>query len=90
MKIGIASSELFPFFKTGGLADYTASISAAISRQNITVDVIIPSYGTQTHSTAAIDGTDPKFSYEIHETGRYRVIRFVCPELFGSPQMYGM
>jgi starch synthase len=44
MKIVHAASEMFPFVKTGGLADYTGSLTKALSRFGHEVAVFIPGY----------------------------------------------
>ena len=44
MKIVHAASEMFPFVKTGGLADYTGSLTKALARFGHEVAVFIPGY----------------------------------------------
>ncbi len=44
MKIVHAASEMFPFVKTGGLADYAGSLTKALSRFGHEVAVFIPGY----------------------------------------------
>jgi starch synthase len=44
MKILLASSEVFPYSKTGGLADMVASLSKVLARSGHTVGVVTPLY----------------------------------------------
>lgn len=44
MKIVHAASELFPFVKTGGLADAVGSLAAVLSRRGHEVTVFVPGY----------------------------------------------
>ena len=46
LKILYASSEVYPFMKTGGLADVAQSLPAAISSMGEDVQVIMPNYGS--------------------------------------------
>lgn len=44
MKIVHAASEMFPFVKTGGLADYVGSLTKSLARSGHEVAVFIPGY----------------------------------------------
>lgn len=44
MKVLIASPEVFPFIKTGGMADVTGSLPKALKKLNIDVRVILPKH----------------------------------------------
>ncbi len=44
MKVLFASSEVFPFSKTGGLADVSYSLPLALKRLGVSVDIITPLY----------------------------------------------
>ena len=44
MKILIASPEVFPFIKTGGLADVTGSLPKALMKLGADVRVILPKH----------------------------------------------
>jgi len=46
MKVLIASSEIVPFAKTGGLADVTGSLPKALRRTGVEADIILPLYRT--------------------------------------------
>ena len=44
MKIAICSSEVFPYAKTGGLADVTGALPAALAKKGCEVKVFMPLY----------------------------------------------
>ena len=44
MKVLIASSEIVPFAKTGGLADVTGALSRALRRAGVEADCVLPLY----------------------------------------------
>lgn len=44
LRILIAASEMVPFFKTGGLADVTGTLPAALSEYNLEVRIMLPHY----------------------------------------------
>ncbi|MCX7769835.1 MAG: glycogen synthase GlgA [Proteobacteria bacterium] len=44
MKVLFASSEVFPFSKTGGLADVSGALPLALSKLNVEISVITPLY----------------------------------------------
>ncbi|MDY6922198.1 MAG: glycogen synthase GlgA [Pseudomonadota bacterium] len=46
MKVLFATSELYPLIKTGGLADVSQGLSAALARAGAQVTLILPGYGT--------------------------------------------
>jgi starch synthase len=46
MRVLIASSEIVPFAKTGGLADVTGSLPKALRRIGVEADIILPLYRT--------------------------------------------
>ena len=48
MHILFCSSEVFPFSKTGGLADMAAFLPKSIKEKGITVDIITPYYQSVT------------------------------------------
>jgi len=45
MKVLFASSELYPLIKTGGLADVSASLAAALTALGHGVKIMLPAYG---------------------------------------------
>ena len=46
MKVIAAASEIFPLAKTGGLADVTGALPAALAGQGISVVTVVPGSGT--------------------------------------------
>lgn len=46
MKVLVASSEIVPFAKTGGLADVTGALSRALRRAGVEADCVLPLYRT--------------------------------------------
>ena len=70
MKVAFVSSEIYPFAKTGGLADVSYSLPKAISHHGIKVISIMPFYKTVDREKFGIQETDieievklPKKSY---------------------------
>lgn len=51
MNILLASSEVVPFAKTGGLADVAGALPGEIKRQGHEICVFMPAYGSIDHST---------------------------------------
>jgi starch synthase len=64
MKVLIASPEVFPFVKTGGLADVSGALPKALKDIGVDVRVVLPKHKT-------ID--EQKFPM------RYKNLRFTCP-----------
>ena len=60
MKILSAASELFPLVKTGGLADVTGALPAALAAEGVEVTSIIPGYPAV---MAALDKAAPFHAY---------------------------
>lgn len=46
MKILLATSEVYPYSKTGGLADMLSALSKTLARQGHEVGVVTPLYGS--------------------------------------------
>ena len=44
MKVLVASSEIVPFAKTGGLADVTGSLPKALRKIGVEADCVLPLY----------------------------------------------
>ena len=45
LKVWLASSEVYPFIKTGGLADVAGSLPKALKALDIDIRVVLPKYG---------------------------------------------
>ena len=59
LKLLFVSSEVAPFFKTGGLADVSGSLPIALAKQNIDVRVVMPKY----------QNLAPKYTKELKSIG---------------------
>lgn len=101
MKIVIASSEAFPFCKTGGLADVVSSVSSYLSRENgIEVLLFIPKYrdiGKTAFSPKKMSGSfiipiadrfDEVNLYHL-DWGKVKVYLVDNPKYFDRPGLYG-
>ena len=62
MKILIASSEVFPFSKTGGLADMVGALGKALGRSGHEVAIVTPLYAGLRERFTAIE----KFDWHMH------------------------
>lgn len=65
MNILIASSEVFPFAKTGGLADVCGALPIELARQGHQPIVFMPAYRSIHEVDVAIDPTDVSFDIPI-------------------------
>ena len=65
MNVLFASSELFPFSKTGGLADMVAALSKALAADGHSVSVITPLYRGIRDKHKGIDQTDIPLSLPL-------------------------
>jgi starch synthase len=72
MKILSAASELYPLVKTGGLADVTGALPAALAAQDVEVTSIVPGYPAV---MAALDKTAAFHSYKNLFGGPARLLR---------------
>jgi len=103
LKICVASSELAPLAKTGGLADVTSALSAYLHRQGHDIRVLIPFYGSI--DAAALDVMPVAFLQNLSMQLGGRQIRYSidtatlpgnalkiyllrCPELYGGASIY--
>ena len=65
MNILFASSEAIPFARTGGLADVSAALPAALERLGQNVTVVIPAYKSVFHSGRAVKDTGIRFPVPV-------------------------
>ena len=65
MNILFASSEAIPFAKTGGLADVSAALPAALERLGQNVTVVIPAYKSVFNSGLTLKDTGVRFPVPI-------------------------
>jgi len=103
LKVCVASSELAPLAKTGGLADVIAALSTFLDKQGHDVRVLIPFYSSI--DTSSLEITPVQFLQDLPmQIGsnhvRYsidtaalpgsalRIYLLRCPELFNRPGIY--
>ncbi len=103
MKICLASSELAPLAKTGGLADVVASLSSFLDGKGHDIRVLLPLYSSI--ETSAMDITPVRFMQDLAmQMGPHRVRYSIdtarlpggtltiyllrCPELYNRPGIY--
>ncbi|MFO1131557.1 MAG: glycogen synthase GlgA [Hyphomicrobiales bacterium] len=92
MKILSAASELYPLVKTGGLADVTGALPAALAGEGIAVTNLVPGYPAV---MAALEKTAPFHAYKDLFGGPAQLIRGTAhgldiiaidaPHLFARP-----
>jgi len=103
LKICLASSELAPLAKTGGLADVVSALSVYLDKQGHDVRVLIPLYSSI--DTSSLEITPVRFlqnlpmqigsnhiRYSIDTTALpgsgFRIYLLRCPELYNRPGIY--
>ncbi len=101
MKILLATSELHPFSKTGGLADMAGALAKFLAKAGHTVGVVTPLYGSVKVDRAALQPMDWRLdipmgprvfhgTIKTHKTADGVTIYFVDqPELYARPELYG-
>jgi len=67
MRVLFASSEVFPLIKTGGLADVSASLPAALFNQGVDVRVILPGYR---EVLAALPEAEPLCEFSVFSVNK--------------------
>ncbi len=71
MKILLATSEMVPFSKTGGLADVAGALGKALARRGNEVTAVVPFYRTTQEKSFSIEDIDTTFSAPISEREEY-------------------
>jgi starch synthase len=103
LKVALIASEVFPFAKTGGLADVTGSLGKYLYKNNVDVRLVTPLY-SQTNLDVAdfypvdfLQGMElafgeRKITYSVHTAllpGSDASVYFIsCPELFNRNSIY--
>ena len=101
LNILLASSEVVPFAKTGGLADVSGALPVELARLGHTVSVIMPAYRSVRMCGLAIEATNVKFDVPIgSKIVRGRLLKGMLPdsnvpvylveqdEYFDRPELY--
>jgi starch synthase len=93
MRVLYVTSEVFPFAKTGGLADVSASLPSALKEYGVDVRVLVPGYrqaiARAANATLVHQADDPLGN------GQFRVLETYLPNsdvpvwLVDAPQYYG-
>jgi len=77
MKILFASAEIFPFAKSGGLADIAHALPVALSRQKVDVTAVMPLYRFVDRERFAIRPLGERLSLDLGSR-RYDAELFAC------------
>lgn len=92
MQVLMVSSECAPFAKTGGLADVVGALPAALARQGVSVQVLIPAYPSlfpllaEGEEIARFDDLPGGTGRVVHaETRGITLLLLDAPQLFDRP-----
>ncbi|MBI5727223.1 MAG: glycogen synthase GlgA [Ignavibacteriales bacterium] len=103
MKIAFASSEAFPFAKTGGLGDVVGALPKAIENLGCEVKVFVPKYAVIDHAkydlsySYAIGEMPIRVDGHVHNThvfvsklphSEVEIYFIDCPHYFNRPDIY--
>jgi starch synthase len=69
LKVTMASSEIAPFARTGGLGDVLSSLPAALERLGLSVSLIMPAYHSVLHKGFPLEDTGIRLTVPI--SGRW-------------------
>jgi len=100
MQILMAASEVYPYAKTGGLADVVGSLSQALNRLGVRVAVVLPYYKSIERSRFELKQTGLRISVPLgshHETAEIwshdlrgvSVFLVKCDRYFDRENLYG-
>jgi starch synthase len=99
MRILFVSSEIYPFAKSGGLADVSYSLPKALSQLGLQVSTVMPFYKSVNRSRFKIESTGKRvevevgagrFSFELYRCGNQIAHYFLKNDhLFGRDYLYG-
>ena len=88
MKVLFCASEVFPFAKTGGLADVCGTLPLALEKHNVDVSILMPRYKSVSIKRFGLK----KISKELYtkKIGRNIKVFFLeSKEYFGRDRLYG-
>ncbi len=90
MKVLFASSEVYPFIKTGGLADVSQSLPVALHDLNVDIRVIMPFYGSarlldkgKTLAKFMVNDDEVAIIETCYPESGVPLLLVDCPRLFG-------
>jgi len=90
MRILAVASEIYPFIKTGGLADVTGALPGALSREDIEVLTLVPGYPA---ILRGLESAEPAHAYHELFGGPARLLRSRAADLdlfiLDAPHLYG-
>ncbi|WP_456435380.1 glycogen synthase GlgA [Thermovibrio ammonificans] len=99
MRVLFVSSEIYPFAKTGGLADVSYSLPKALSQVGVQVSTVMPLYkcvNTEKHrikptgESVEVEIGAGKFTFELYRCGNQVTHYFLKNDrLFGREFLYG-
>ncbi len=84
MKVAFASSEVFPFAKTGGLGDVTGALPKYLHKMGVEVKVFLPKYALIDHSKYNLDYSYPIGEMPVRVAGKVHTVRVFHSYLPGS------
>ncbi len=88
MKVAFCAAEVFPFAKTGGLADVAGTLPVALQKHGIDVDIFLPKYGFIDEKKYGLKRID-EYLY-LSKISRGVNVYFLDNEpLFGRKEIYG-
>lgn len=102
LTVTMVSSETAPFAKTGGLGDMVPSLSIALERAGLNVNIIMPGYRAVFECGIDISGSEAVFEVPVSKRMERAVVRtgklgnritvhFVCSErYFDRNNLYGL
>ena len=93
----MVASEATPWAKTGGLADVTSALSAALEAFGHAVTLVIPKYRgilpassrQVAHRLRAVHASREVIFHIVEASSSRRVVFVECPPLFDRPELYG-
>jgi len=103
MKVALVASEIFPFAKTGGLADVSGALGKYLSKNNVDIRLITPLYSETDMSVSEFYPVNflqdmelwfgnQKISFSIHKAkipdSEASVYFVSCPQLYSRKSIY--